>query len=307
MKVSPCGAIGISLLTSGSLLIGSLNAPAHQGDRIFPIYEITDDMLELIDLNDGSIEEWEELFEPSLTALDFTGYILDRETLKRNIVPFDPSDLDFRMWLGWNSTHDRLYVSLQAADNSHPLRERLDQAEDGMSLSVDGDHSGGTYRFFSGPRHRETMMTAQQYITPYSWDLVSSVGLSHDPEGFEWVNNLPYTDGGEGFLGENPVFWVVEFFITPFDALVWNDEESSLGSELEAGEVVGFYIWVGDVDIKETTVYEIDEGFIIGQGGNPWFYSDFFVDGVLLGAGEFVEGSAAQPSSWGMIKASLGY
>ena len=64
MKASPCGAIGISLLTLGSLLIGSLNASAHQGDRIFPVFEITDDMLELIDVKDGRIEEWEELWEP---------------------------------------------------------------------------------------------------------------------------------------------------------------------------------------------------------------------------------------------------
>ena len=304
------GKLPVRLLTMLSVIyaLGVIlpsDVLAHQGDRVIPIYEITDDMLELIDLHDGNIWEWEDFFEPSLTTLDFTGYILDRKTLKRNIVAFDPSDLDFRMWLGWNGTHNRLFFSLQAVDNSHPLRERLHQTEDGVSLSVDGDHSGGSYRFFSGPRYRETMRTTQQYRAPYSWDLVTSVGLFNDPEGFEWINHLPYTDGGEGFVEGTPVFWVYEFFITPFDALVWKDEESSLLSELETGKVIGFYIWVGDVDIEETTIYEIDDRFIRGQGGNPWDNSDYFVDGVLLGAGEVLEDSAVRQSSWGLIKASL--
>ena len=50
---------------------GSSHAFAHQGERIIPVFEITDDMLELIDLDDGSIDEWEALFEPSVRALDF--------------------------------------------------------------------------------------------------------------------------------------------------------------------------------------------------------------------------------------------
>ena len=65
-----------------SLIAGSTPALAHQGERIYPIFEITDDMLELIDLEDGRIDEWEELFEPSITILDFTRNIFDRNTSK---------------------------------------------------------------------------------------------------------------------------------------------------------------------------------------------------------------------------------
>ena len=123
MKVSPFGAIGISMLTLGSLLIGSIHASAHQGNRIYPIYEITDDMLEFIDLEDERIDEWEELFEPSITTLDFTRSIFDRNTSKRETVSYDPSDLDFQIWMGWNDTHNRLYVSGQFADDIH-VRDR---------------------------------------------------------------------------------------------------------------------------------------------------------------------------------------
>ena len=217
-----------------SLISCSTAAIAHQGDRIIPIYEITDDMLELIDLKDGRIDEWEELFEPSLTTLDFTA------SSDRVIAPFDPSDIDFRIWLGWNGTHNRVNVGLQAADDSYMVRVKFPQGEDYLSLNVDGDHSGGRYQFFSGPRYRDSFGHAQKYIAPSLWDMDRSVGLELDPEGFEWVNYPPYIDGGEGAVGENPVFWSVEFYVTPFDALIWNDQESSVVSELVAGKVIVF-------------------------------------------------------------------
>ena len=71
--------------------------------------------------------------------------------------------------------------------------------------------------------------------------------------------------------------------------------------------MIGFYIGVGDSDLDEEegdgyNIYDRSKG-----GGNPSQTADAFVDGVLLRAGEFGEGSAVQPSSWGMIKASLSY
>ena len=279
----------------------TINAEAHQGDRIFPIYEITDDMLQLIDLKDGRIDEWEELFEPSLTTLDFTA------SSDRVIAPFDPSDIDFRIWLGWNGTHSRVYVAIQAADDSYMVRVKFPQVEDYLSLNVDGDHSGGRYQFFSGPRYRDSFGHAQRYIAPSLWDLDRSVGLLHDPEGLEWVNYPPYIDGGVGAVGENPVFWNVEFYVTPFDALIWNDQERSVVSELVAGKVIGFFIRVVDLDadLSKPVGYSIDDGFVRRTASNPAEDADSFVDGLLLGAGEFMEGSAVQPSSWGLIKASF--
>ena len=235
MKQRPCLAIGISLQILTSLLIGLNHASAHQGDRIFPIFEITDDMLELIDLDDGSIDEWEALIEPSLTTLDFTRNIFDRSTLNSETVAYDPSDLDFRVWLGWNDTHSRLYVSGQFADDVH-VRERRKGTEalDGLYLDVDGDHSGGEYRFFSGPRSGETMTQAQSYSAPFLFEPEFSIGLDYNPHGkpheFYWAGELPYAHGGDGAAGEFPIVWTVEFFITPFDFL--NEfQENSVISE----------------------------------------------------------------------------
>ena len=49
----------------------SLPVHGHVGDRVIPIFEITDDMLGQIDLKDGSNTEWEDFHEASLTPLDF--------------------------------------------------------------------------------------------------------------------------------------------------------------------------------------------------------------------------------------------
>ena len=46
-------------------------AEAHSGNRLYPFYELTDEMLEKIDLHDGLIDEWYEIGEPSMTLLDF--------------------------------------------------------------------------------------------------------------------------------------------------------------------------------------------------------------------------------------------
>ena len=47
-------------LSAMIVLFGFVAAHGHAGDRVFPFYEITD--VTAIDLTDGSIEDWEELF-----------------------------------------------------------------------------------------------------------------------------------------------------------------------------------------------------------------------------------------------------
>ena len=69
-------------------------AQGHVGDRAYPIYQLSDEMVERIDIRDGSVDEWMEL-EPSLTLVDF-GLIPGAS----DITERDPADLDFRIWLG---------------------------------------------------------------------------------------------------------------------------------------------------------------------------------------------------------------
>ena len=122
------------------MVLVSLPLQAHLGDRVIPIFEITDEQLALIDIEDGSINEWEDFGEPSLTTLDFLrfGYPGGED------LDHDPSDFDFRIWLGWNGTHNRIYGSIQAADDSY---RGFDDAirVDGLHFMVDGNHSGGDY------------------------------------------------------------------------------------------------------------------------------------------------------------------
>ena len=45
---------------------------AHEGDRVYSILEITDDMLSQIDLRDGTTDELPQLLgEPTLKTIDF--------------------------------------------------------------------------------------------------------------------------------------------------------------------------------------------------------------------------------------------
>ena len=178
------------------MVLVALPLQAHLGDRVIPIFEITDEQLELIDFEDGIIDEWEGFGEPSLTALDFTGF----SPYEDDLVP-DPGDLDFRIWLGWNRTHNRLYGSIQAADDSYL------EGREALILYIDGDHSGGKYHYFTDPQMNQQQ--AQSYGIS-----VGSVG-SLEPDGpniqlFQlsdqmecmWCNYSPYAGIGGGSLGK---------------------------------------------------------------------------------------------------------
>ena len=56
------------------LLILAGMAQAHSGNRLYPFYELTDEMLEKIDIHDGFIDEWYEIGEPNMTLLIHLNY-----------------------------------------------------------------------------------------------------------------------------------------------------------------------------------------------------------------------------------------
>ena len=135
----------------GLLIIGcALSAGAHVGNRVFPIAELTDEMLTEIQL-DGSVDEWFDLIdEPTLTRLDFVAELGQDSQ--------DPSDIDFQIWLAWHDEPARLYVAIVASDdiykNTHDYDVDWDTSfrddmifsvpNDGIALGIDGDHSGGS-------------------------------------------------------------------------------------------------------------------------------------------------------------------
>ncbi len=94
--------------------------------------------------------------------------------------------------------------------------------------------------------------------------------------------------------------------MTPFDDLIYDDDEASVASELYPGKVIGFEISMWDND---DPLPPFEGGIRLSLTEQPSFrYADFFVDGLLIGAGDdpsLYDGSAVEPSSWARIKAAL--
>ena len=127
-------------------------AHAHIGDQIYPFFELLDEDLDRIDLTDGGVDDWYEVGgEPSLTASDFiwgTEY---------EPAEYDPSDLDFRIWLAWHQGSGTLWVAMERVDDLYVNRfegvddlyvnvpgadaMKLDSWDSVVYLMVDGDHS----------------------------------------------------------------------------------------------------------------------------------------------------------------------
>ena len=144
---------------AAGLLLGLISvSEAQRAERVFPIFELTDEDVALMDVTDGSIEDWLEVVgEPSLTALNFEA--------ESRLDPYDPLDLDFRIWLAWHGATHHLYVAMERADDLYVneyLQEDLNMPgetmlrhDSSMALVVDGDHSGGKYFYFSGQADSE--------------------------------------------------------------------------------------------------------------------------------------------------------
>ena len=139
----------LAALIAGAFAGGQSTALAQVGDRVIPIPEITEEAVARIDLQDGTIAEWWDILgEPALTITDFeitTGGA-------GGDLAYDPSDLDFVMWLGWRQLTNHLYVAVAATDDHYDNEfgadvENGDQefAWDIFALAIDGDHSGGQW------------------------------------------------------------------------------------------------------------------------------------------------------------------
>ena len=187
-------------------------------------------MLDEFDLTDGSIEDWETVMgEPTLTLLDFTADTRVYDTPER-----DPGDLDLQIWMGWHGKTGRLWFGVQVIDDvyiggfengDNDFRGNYDN----IGLVIDGDHSGGV--FFQGndlQRNRQ----AQIYLAVAEAPEGDHLGLWSTSNLADWMVKPPYAESGGIARGENPVVYVVEFAVTPFDRLLWNDSEESAASDL---------------------------------------------------------------------------
>ena len=320
----------LGLLVGTALSAGlSAQAEAHAGGRLFPIAELTDEMLAGIELDGYVYEEWfDQIGEPALTSVDF---------LNTGNEPHDPADMDFRIWLAWHDEPARLYVAFVAADDSYwnthtydvewgvsredDMMSGWNGGNDGIVLGVDGDHSGGPG--FGGrvgrDRIAESSGNAQGYHaisrTP-AGPILDDPKSRHNSLVFSWMTLPPYAEAVGNVVGEGPVIWSIELYVTPFDHREsLTSPEGSVVSDLSAGQTIGFTIGVYENDAGDPhdQLAELSpEAHAMGSESRLLddvlnCVADNFLDGLLLPAGAAgpVENSAVESVSWGRIKASL--
>ena len=305
-------AVGVAGLLLG--VAGSSEAP--QSERVYPIFELTDEELAQIDVKDGSVEDWEEIVgEATFTALDFNTWPKDD--------PYDPADMDFRVWVAWHDATNRIYVAMERADDvflnefnrtatASDLNRYMDGQDSCVELGVDADHSGGQYAGFGagGQRPNEeqllrTNQQAQAYLAVAEvYDTGPQVGTPYDSwfGGAEWFRTPPYAEGGGRAFGEQPTISVTEFYVTPFDRFLWNHPEESVISDLYLGKIIGLSISVHDRDAGHLEDPPIR--YYLGDWNSG--YSGRFIDGLLVGAGGVLpEDTSVEDISWARIKAAF--
>jgi hypothetical protein len=282
-------------------------ASAHIGSEVYLFFEIADEDVSEIDFNDGSLDDWIDLVgDPSLDATDFFA-----DPGVGDGAPYDPADMDYRIWFGWNSTSSTIWGAMERTDDVYVNEyaggnlSDLWKWDSVIEFMLDGDHSGGEYGFNAtnceGCTEEEINLVnnrqAQQYLVIAEAPDGKQAGYLGAGQG--WVNDVPYSLGGGTAFGDSPVTTLVEFYLTPFDNLIFNDPAASEATNLVAGNTIGFQISVPDWDVAGT--YHAFHT-VTGQAAT-WRYAERFADARLVGVGGDI--TAVEESSWGRVKASF--
>ena len=285
------------LVAMGLILGLTSGASAHIGEQVFLLFEIADEDIGDLDFTDGTVEDWEDTVgDPQFLPTDFY-----QDPTIGDGAQYDPADLDYRIWSGWNATSGTVWLAIERTDNVYFGREYSGYNPwiyEGVELMLDGDHTGGDYTASANPgwtdeeRKLNNNRTAQQYFAVA--DDPSGRHVSYFGAG-EWVNDLPYADGGGVSVGDGPTVSIIEFFCTPFDDLIWNSPDDSIPSPLFEGKIIGLQISIPDTDQAPGQ----DRAFhtLSGQAAT-WRFADRFVDFRLVSAvggtgGTAVEGEQA--------------
>jgi hypothetical protein len=296
-----------ALLASGLVFGFASTASAHIGDTVYLIFEIpTVDVADL-DFDDLSIADWEDVVgDPSVTAADMFA-----DPTVGEGAQYDPADMDYRIWIGWNGDRNVVYAAMERTDNvfvneyAGGALGDLWRHDGSFEFMLDGDHTGGDYTGSADPDWTEEEQTlnnnrsAQQYVGIA--DAPDGRHIGYQGAGVDWVTVLPYSDGGGGTVGDGPATSVIEFFVTPFDDCIWNSPDDSQASPLSSGKIVGFQLSIPDFD-TEPGAYRAFHT-LTGQA-STWRYAERFADGRLVGA-DGGGPSAVEAGSWGRIKASF--
>ena len=278
-------------------------AHAHIGEKVFLIFEIPDADLEDIDLFDADISDWEDVVgDASLTPEDFFA-----DPTVGDGAQYNPADMDYRLWLGWSETNNRLYLAAERTDDVY-INEYGGGAPatvwqyDSVEFMVDGDHSGGQYNFNNSETMTDEEKARNQNSQAQKWNAIFDAPdgrILGYPGRAEWLNSVPLSDGGGGSVGGGPTVSVLEIYVTPYDDIIFADQEGSRATDLEAGNIIGLQIAMPDFD-EAPQKYR---GYHTLSGQAATFrFAERFVDARLVGANE---ATAVADLSWARIKASF--
>lgn len=309
-----------SLIVLAALAVSPSPEVANQEVRyVVHLPELSDEDVARIDLHDTSVEDWLTVVGgPTLLATEF---VVARGP------SYDPVDLDYRVWLAWHDATSRIYCAVERVDDVYLNRFRPDPKagawsnprfrgmwlqDSAVQLQVDGDHSGGLFTFMDSESLAEWQLIsnsqAQFYIAiSETFDAGPAVAVN---SASGWFDRPPYADSGGGVFGERPTISVTEFYVTPFDRLVWNDPSGSVVSDLRANAVIGLIVSIADADDPQSVDAGTGQPIETVQSFPPaWgFYVDarFMADGVLLPHGTSTgEAEHRPPESWARIKSGV--
>ena len=304
-------ALLIPLVASSAFMIAGPGT-AHQGEVVFPIYELS--TADLPDLHDRTLEDWEAVLpNASLTQNDFIWSL--------NIASsVSVEDLAFRVFLAWHGASQKIYMGIERIDDIYLPFEEGSAGNGRTSLMVDGDHSGGKYWFFEQDGYSED--ESKSLFGAQAQEYVAEVEAPEDrtlrvASWATWANEPPWADIGTFQQGESPNYSVVELAVTAWDDLDWRGPELSRRSVLRAGRFIGFNVVVMDFDIVNTPdgTYRLGrQAFSDKVADGSFSHSGFaenFVDGELIPCNHGDCGSvpdeptAVRLDSWGRIKAGL--
>ncbi|MEW6755624.1 MAG: hypothetical protein AB1505_32305 [Candidatus Latescibacterota bacterium] len=181
---------------------------------------------------------------------------------------------------------------------------------DHVELMVDGDHSGGRYWFSADElatdqaRRDAQNRQAQLYVAvPWSPDNERLGYMGPDLPQTRWVVQPPYADVGGAVQGHLR-HWSVEFAVTAFDTLEWNDPAHSVASRLEAGRIIGFNSGISDFDPASPPVNQAFGGYYgLSELSGTYRDASLFVDGLLTG--QDCGDTAIRSESWARVKAAF--
>lgn len=278
-------------------------AHAHIGEKVYLIFEIPDADLEDIDLFDADISDWEDVVgDASLTPEDFFA-----DPTVGDGAQYNPADMDYRLWLGWNETNNRLYLAAERIDDVY-INEYGGGAPatvwqyDSVEFMVDGDHSGGQYNFNNSEDMTDEEKARNQNSQAQKWNAIFDAPdgrILGYPGRAEWLNSTPLSDGGGGSTGGGPTVSILEIYVTPYDDIIFADQDGSRATDLEAGNIIGLQIAMPDFD-EEPREYR---GYHTLSGQAATFrFAERFVDARLVGADD---ATSVADMSWARIKASF--